>query len=69
MTLPLFYCVFAPVVNFSKKFKIDPTVLPSGLIAAQSLAYSMHNGHLGDFPYFWMSIGIIAGSKYRVKAG
>ena len=69
MTLPLIYCMFTPVINFFKKCKIDPTVLPSGLMAAQAFAYSMHNGHLGDFPFFWMSIGIIAGSKYRVKAG
>ena len=68
MTLPLLYLIFSAIVNFYRNFKIDPTVLPSGLMAAQALAYSMHNGHLGDFPFFWMAIGIIAGSKYRVKA-
>lgn len=67
MTLPLIYCMFVPVVNFSKKFKMDPTVLPSGLMAAQALAYSTHNGHLGDFPFFWMALGIIAGAQYRFK--
>ena len=68
MTLPLLYFIFSAIVNFYRNFRIDPTVLPSGLMAAQALAYSMHNGHLGDFPFFWMAIGIIAGSKYRVKA-
>ena len=69
MTLPLFYCMFFPMIGFHKNLKIDPNVLPSGLMATQAFFYSMHNGHLGDFPFFWMAIGIIAGSKYRIKIG
>ena len=67
MTLPLFYCMFFPMASLYKRLKTDPTVLPSGLMATQAFIYSMHNGHLGDFPFFWMAIGIIAGSKYRIK--
>ena len=67
MTLPLFYCMFFPMIGFYKNLKIDPNVLPSGLMATQAFFYSMHNGHLGDFPFFWMAMGIIAGSKYRIK--
>ena len=69
MTLPLFYCMFSPMVSFYKKLRNDPTFLPSGLMLAQAFIYSMHNGHLGDFPFFWMAIGIIAGSKYQRKIG
>lgn len=69
MTLPLFYCMFIPMISFYKKLKIDPNVLPSGLMVTQAFIYSMHNGHLGDFPFFWMAIGIIAGSKYRKEVG
>ena len=69
MTLPLFYCMFFPMIGFHKNLKIDPNVLPSGLMATQAFFYSMHNGHLGDFPFFWMAMGIIAGSKYRIKIG
>ena len=69
MTLPLFYCMFFPMIGFNKILKIDPNVLPSGLMATQAFFYSMHNGHLGDFPFFWMAMGIIAGSKYRIKIG
>ena len=69
MTLPLFYCMFFPMIGFYKNLKIDPNVLPSGLMATQAFFYSMHNGHLGDFPFFWMAMGIIAGSKYRIKVG
>ncbi len=69
MTLPLFYCMFFPMIGFYKNLKIDPNALPSGLMATQAFFYSMHNGHLGDFPFFWMAMGIIAGSKYRIKIG
>ena len=69
MTLPLFYCMFFPMIGFYKNLKIDPNVLPSSLMATQAFFYSMHNGHLGDFPFFWMAMGIIAGSKYRIKIG
>ena len=69
MTLPLFYCMFFPMIGFYKNLKIDPNVLPSGLMATQAFFYSMHNGHLGDFPFFWMAMGIIAGSIYRIKIG
>ena len=69
MTLPLFYCMFFPMIGFYKNLKIDPNILPSGLMATQAFFYSMHNGHLGDFPFFWMAMGIIAGSKYRIKIG
>ena len=69
MTLPLFYCMFFPMIGFYKNLKIDPNVIPSGLMATQAFFYSMHNGHLGDFPFFWMSMGIIAGSIYRIDVG
>ena len=69
MTLPLFYCMFFPMIGFYKNLKIDPNVLPSGLMATQAFFYSMHNGHLGDFPFFWMAMGIIAGSIYRIDIG
>ena len=69
MTLPLFYCMFFPMIGFCKNLKIDPNVLPSGLMATQAFFYSMHNGHLGDFPFFWMAMGIIAGSIYRIDVG
>ena len=67
MTHPLLYCMFYPILNLSKKFSVDPSVLPSGLIAVRAMIYSMHNGHLGNFPLFWMALGIISGSKYRFK--
>ena len=67
MTLPLTYCVLFPVINFHKRAEFDPSVFLLWLLGAQALIYSMHNGHLGDFPFFWMIFGIIAGSKYRLN--
>ena len=60
--------MFFPVVSFYKELRVDASVLPSGLMAIQALIYSMHNGHLGDFPFFWMAMGIIAGSRNRINA-
>ena len=66
MTFPLIYCMLFPLINFHKRAKSDPSVFPLWLLGVQALIYSMHNGHLGDFPFFWMIIGGIAGTKYRL---
>jgi O-antigen ligase len=66
MTLPLLYCMLFPGLDFYKKIKLTPSNFPMGLLLAQALIYSMHNGHLGDYPFFWMIIGMMAGSKYRI---
>ena len=68
MTLPLLYCMFSLLVSFYKELRVDPSVLPSGPIAALALIYSVHNGHVGDFPFFWTEIGITAESRYRINA-
>ena len=68
MTFPLIYCMLFPLFNFHKRAKFDPSVFPLWLLGVQALIYSMHNGHLGDFPFFWMIIGIIAGTKYRLNS-
>ena len=69
MTLPLIYCMLFPVINFHEKAKFDPSVFPLWLLGVQALIYSMHNGHLGDFPFFWMTFGVMAGTKYRINNG
>ena len=67
LTIPLIYCIFSPAIGFHKKYAIDFSVLPIYLLSIQSFIYSMHNGHLGDIPLFWMMIGIMAGTKYRLE--
>ena len=69
MTLPLIYCMLFPVINFHKKAKFDPSIFPLWLLGVQALIYSMHNGHLGDFPFFWMIFGVMAGTKHRINNG
>ena len=64
---PLVYCVLTPTINFHKKYKVEYCVLPICLLSAQVFIYAMHNGHLGDFPFFWMMIGAMAGTKYRLQ--
>ena len=67
LTIPLIYCIFSPAIYFHKKYLIDFYILPVYLLSIQSFIYSMHNGHLGDIPFFWMMIGIMAGTKYRLE--
>ena len=55
------------IINFFKNKTNELSILPIGLLLLQVFIYSMHNGHLGDFPFFWMMIGIVAGSNYRLK--
>ena len=67
LTIPLIYSVFSPAMNFHKKYTAEFSVLPIYLLSIQAFIYSMHNGHLGDIPFFWMMIGIMAGTKYRLE--
>ena len=67
LTIPLIYCIFSPAIDFHKKYIFDLSVLPIYLLSIQSFIYSMHNGHLGDIPLFWMMIGVMAGTKHRLK--
>ena len=67
LTIPLIYCIFSPAIDFHKKYLIDFCIFPVCLLSIQSFIYSMHNGHLGDIPFFWMMIGIMAGTKYRLE--
>ena len=67
LTIPLIYCVFSAAINFHKKYEIEISVLPICLLSIQSFIYSMHNGHLGDIPFFWMTIGVMAGTKHRLE--
>ena len=66
MTIPLIFCIFSPAIGFHKKYKSEISVLPIFLLSIQVFIYSMHNGHLGDSPYFWMMIGIMSGTKHRL---
>ena len=67
LTIPLMYCIFYPIVSFHKKYTIEISVMPIYLLSIQAFIYSMHNGHLGDIPFFWMMIGIMAGTKRRLE--
>lgn len=65
MTLPLLCTMCLPIISCYKKPKLNSALFPMLLLASQALIYSMHNGHLGDFPFFWLILGMIAGFKNR----
>ena len=58
---------FGEIRNFHKKYTIEFSIMPIYLLWVQAFIYSMHNGHLGDIPFFWMMIGIMAGTRYRLE--
>ena len=63
MTLPLLFIMCFPIISLYKKPNLNPALFPMLLLVSQALIYSMHNGHLGDFPFFWLTLGMIAGFK------
>ena len=65
MTLPLLCIMCLPIISFYKNPKLNLPLFPILLLASQALIYSMHNGHLGDFPFFWLIFGLMAGLKNR----
>ena len=67
LTFPLVYCILSPALNFHRKYTSELAILPICLLSIQVFIYSMHNGHLGDSPFFWMMIGIMAGTKRRLE--
>lgn len=67
LTVPFVFCIFYPIIYFFKNKNNEVSILPISILLSQVFIYSMHNGHLGDFPFFWMMIGIVAGSNYRLK--
>ena len=51
MTLPLLFIMCFPIISLYKKPNLNPSLFPMLLLVSQALIYSMHNGHLGDFPF------------------
>ena len=67
LTIPFTYCIFYPIFNFHKKYTVELCVIPIYLLWTQAFIYSMHNGHLGDIPLFWIMIGIMKKKKNRLE--
>ena len=67
LTLPLLACFLIPITRILSFARMDFLHLSLSLLASQVIVYSMHNGHLGEYPAFWLILGLVAGRKEEVK--
>ncbi|WP_232202433.1 O-antigen ligase [Synechococcus sp. WH 8109] len=61
LTLPLLACFLIPITKVFSLSRANFLHLSLTLLAMQVVIYSMHNGHLGEYPAFWLILGLVAG--------
>ena len=67
LTTPLLACFMIPIIKIFNFKSLDFTRISLSLLAAQVIIYSMHNGHLGEYPAFWIILGLVAGREEKVN--
>ena len=67
LTLPLLACFLIPITRIFSFKRKDFLHLSLSFLAFQVIIYSMHNGHLGEYPAFWLILGLVAGMKEEVN--
>ena len=67
LTLPLLGCFLIPIIRLFNFKGFDFTCICLSLLASQVIIYSMHNGHLGEYPAFWLILGLVAGREEEVN--
>ena len=66
LTIPLLVCFLIPITRIFSFKRKDFLHLSLSFLAFQVIIYSMHNGHLGEYPAFWLILGLVAGMKEEV---
>ena len=66
LTVPLLACFVIPITKIFGFKHMDFLYLSLSLLASQVIIYSMHNGHLGEYPAFWLILGLVAGREEEV---
>ena len=66
LTVPLLACFVIPITRIFGFKRMDFLYLSLSLLASQVIIYSMHNGHLGEYPAFWLILGLVAGREEQV---
>ena len=67
LTTPLLVCFMIPIIKIFNFKILDFTHISLSLLAAQVIIYSMHNGHLGEYPAFWIILGLVAGREEKLN--
>ena len=66
LTLPLLTCFLIPITKIFGFKRMNFLHLSLSFLASQVIIYSMHNGHLGEYPAFWLVLGLVAGREEEV---
>ena len=67
LTLPLLACFLIPITRILSFKRMNFLHFSLSLLASQVIIYSMHNGHLGEYPAFWLILGLVAGREGEVN--
>ena len=67
LTLPLLACFLIPIARIFAFKRMDFLHFSLSFLAFQVIIYSMHNGHLGEYPAFWLILGLVAGREKGVN--
>ena len=67
LTIPLLTCFLIPVIRLFNFKSFNFTSMSLSLLASQVIIYSMHNGHIGEYPAFWLILGLVAGREEKVN--
>ena len=67
LTLPLLACFLIPIARIFAFKRMDFLHFSLSFLAFQVIIYSMHNGHLGEYPAFWLILGLVAGREKEVN--
>ena len=65
LTTPLLACFLIPITRIFKYKRPNFTYISLSLLASQVMIYSMHNGHVGEYPAFWIILGLVAGRNEK----
>ena len=66
LTLPLLVCFLIPIIKIFNFKRLDFLHFSLSFLAFQVIIYSMHNGHLGEYPAFWIILGLVAGREEKL---
>ena len=67
LTLPLLACFLIPITRIFSFKRMDFLHFSLSFLASQVIIYSMHNGHLGEYPAFWLILGLVAGREEKAN--
>ena len=66
-TIPMLAFKIKPITRIFSFKRMDFLHFSLSFLASQVIIYSMHNGHLGEYPAFWLILGLVAGREEKAN--